>query len=125
MAAPVLTDQSDVKCSHQGKATAIPSQRKARAQSGTILLETDKHLVAGCSFMKGQMPSPCIRIEWSNGASKVSGGGTAEGKVLETKELSLDIPANADTAQAHAQTISTLIEKVAVEAAVAVRNAKP
>ena len=55
----------------------------------------------------------------------VSGGGTAEGKVLETKELSVDIPANADTAQAHAQTISTLIEKVAAEAAVAIRNAKP
>jgi len=46
-------------------------------------------------------------------------------KVLDTKELSVDIPANADTAQGHAQAISTLIEKVAAETAPMIRNAKP
>jgi len=45
--------------------------------------------------------------------------------VLDTKELSVDIPANADTAQGHAQAISTLIEKVAAETAPMIRNAKP
>lgn len=46
-------------------------------------------------------------------------------KVLDTRELSIDIPANADTAQGHAQAIATLIAKVASETAPMIRNAKP
>ncbi|MEP7101075.1 MAG: ABC-type transport auxiliary lipoprotein family protein [Burkholderiales bacterium] len=54
----------------------------------------------------------------------ISGPGVPA-KVLDTKELSVDIPASADTAQAYAQTISTLIEKVAAETAPMIRNARP
>jgi uncharacterized lipoprotein YmbA len=54
----------------------------------------------------------------------VSGGGMPP-KVLETKELSAEIPAGADTAQGHAQSISVLIQQVATEAALLVRSAKP
>lgn len=54
----------------------------------------------------------------------LSGGGSPAHE-LATRDIGVDIPANADTAQAHAQTISTLIEKVAAEAATLVRNAKP
>ena len=46
-------------------------------------------------------------------------------KLLGTKEIDLEIPASADTAQAHAQTITALIEKVAAEAAPLVRAARP
>ena len=38
--------------------------------AGKILLETDIHTVAGCAFMIGTKPSPCLRIEWKAGASK-------------------------------------------------------
>lgn len=54
----------------------------------------------------------------------LSGAG-APGRVLAEKEVALDIPSSADTAQAHAQTISSLIEKVAAEAAQLVRSARP
>ena len=54
----------------------------------------------------------------------LSGAGVPA-KVIDTKELSVEIPANADTAQGHAQAISTLIEKVAAETAPMIRNAKP
>ncbi|KQW40206.1 membrane integrity-associated transporter subunit PqiC [Rhizobacter sp. Root404] len=54
----------------------------------------------------------------------LSGAGTPA-KVLATRDLGVDIPSNADTPQGHAQTISTLIEKVAAEAATMVRAAKP
>ncbi len=54
----------------------------------------------------------------------LSGAGVPA-KVLDTKELSVDIPATADTVQGHAQAIATLIEKVAAETAPMIRNAKP
>lgn len=53
------------------------------------------------------------------------GGAGVPDKVLQTKEMSVDVPAAADTAQAHAQTISTLIERVAAEAAPMIRHARP
>ena len=54
----------------------------------------------------------------------LSGAGTPA-KVLATRDLAVDIASTADTAQGHAQTISTLIEKVGAEAAAMVRAAKP
>lgn len=67
----VLTDRSDVKCVHQAKATAIPSQTKVKAEGGLVLVSSDVHLVAGCPFMKGTQPSPCVQITWSGEATKV------------------------------------------------------
>ncbi len=43
------------------------------------MLETDIHSVAGCPFQipvgAGTKPSPCIRIEWSGGATQVQVNG--------------------------------------------------
>ncbi|HZT55589.1 MAG TPA: ABC-type transport auxiliary lipoprotein family protein [Burkholderiaceae bacterium] len=54
----------------------------------------------------------------------LSGAGVPA-KLLDTQALSVDIASNADTAQGHAQAITTLIEQVAAAAAPMVRGAKP
>ena len=54
----------------------------------------------------------------------LSGAGGSP-KPLQTQELAYDIPANADTAQAHAQTVATLIQQVAAAAAPLIRAANP
>ena len=54
----------------------------------------------------------------------LSGAGVPA-RELSTKDLSIEIPATADTAQAHAQAISALIGMVAAEAAPLVRAASP
>ena len=51
----------------------------------------------------------------------VSGGGVAP-KVLQTQELAYELPAGADTAQAQAETIATLIQQVAAATAPMVRG---
>lgn len=53
----------------------------------------------------------------------VSGAGTPA-KVLDVKELSVEIASSADTAQGHAQAITSLIEQIAGETAPMIRNAK-
>ncbi len=73
-----------------------------------------------------------VPMDYLRGAQKLQArahitlsGAGAPAKVLDSKDIAVDIPGNADTAQAHAQSISTLIEKVAAEAAPMIRNAKP
>jgi hypothetical protein len=72
MAGNVLTTASTIMCMHGGRATLITSNTKVFAQGAPALLETDVHPVVGCPFTVGPKYSPCVRIEWSAGAEKVS-----------------------------------------------------
>ena len=78
----------------------------------------DATVVVPMDFLRG------ARTLQARARITLSGGGLPA-RELSTKDLSVEIPANADTAQAHAQAISTLIEKVAAEAAPMIRNARP
>ena len=77
MGAFVLTVASTVQCMHGGSATAIPSNSKVMADNSPILVESDTHTVAGCSFNVSGSPMPCVTIAWSMGATKVKINGTA------------------------------------------------
>ena len=73
-----------------------------------------------------------VPMDYLRGAQKLqararitlSGPGVAP-KVLRTQELSYELPASADTAQAQAQVMATLIQQVAAAAAPLVRSARP
>jgi hypothetical protein len=74
MPGKVLTTAGTVQCPHGGQATLTTSNQKAGTLAGKILVEGDIHTVAGCAFMIGTKPSPCLRIEWSAGAVSVKAG---------------------------------------------------
>jgi hypothetical protein len=76
MPGKVLTTASTVQCPHGGQASLSTANAKASTTAGKILLESDIHTVAGCAFMIGTKPSPCLRIEWKAGASKVKANST-------------------------------------------------
>lgn len=72
-----------------------------------------------------------VPMDFQRGAQKLEAraritvsGAAMPTQVIDTKEFALDIASTADTAQGHAQTIATLIERVAAEAAPMIRNAK-
>ena len=93
MPGKVLTTGSQVMCPHGGNATLSTANAKASAASGKALLATDEHTVAGCAFMIGTKPSPCLQIKWSAGASKLTAGGTAV--LLESSSGTCYSPENA------------------------------
>ncbi len=72
----ILTTSSQVKCTHGGTASLTTSNTKMKVDNSPALLESDIHPVAGCPFMMGTKPSPCIRIEWTAGATLCKAGGT-------------------------------------------------
>jgi hypothetical protein len=71
MPGQVLTTASTIMCPHGGSAILMTSNARVTA-GAPVLLETDIHPVAGCPFVIGLKPSPCIRIQWQAGATRVN-----------------------------------------------------
>ncbi len=70
-----FTTASTITCPHGGQAILITANTRVSAAGTPLLLESDVHPVAGCPFTVGTKYQPCVRIEWSAGASKVTVNG--------------------------------------------------
>jgi hypothetical protein len=71
----LLTAASTMMCPHGGTATAVPSQSRAIVDA-PVLLVSDTFIIAGCPFVLGVIPSPCLTVQWVVGATRVQAGGT-------------------------------------------------
>lgn len=72
----ILTTASQVMCTHGGTATLTTSNTTAKVDNMPALLENDIHMVAGCPFtIPPAKPQPCIRIEWTLGATQCKSNG--------------------------------------------------
>ncbi|MFN0140315.1 MAG: hypothetical protein ACKVQW_09540 [Pyrinomonadaceae bacterium] len=74
----ILTTASQIMCMHGGTAILTTANTTVKVDNMPALVETDIHPVAGCAFtIPPGKPSPCIRIEWSMGATQVKANETA------------------------------------------------
>ncbi len=77
----ILTTGSTVLCTHGAPAVLTTANTTVMVDNMPALLESDVHAVSGCPFQipvgVGTKPSPCVRIQWSAGASQVQVNGTA------------------------------------------------
>lgn len=75
----ILTISSTILCMHGASAILTTSNSKLMVDNVPALIESDVHPVAGCPFQipvgAGTKPSPCIRIEWSAGATQLQVNG--------------------------------------------------
>jgi hypothetical protein len=53
---------------------AIPGQTQAVADA-PVLRMSDTCTIAGCAFMIGPVPSPCLTVQWVQAAARVQAGG--------------------------------------------------
>ncbi|HEX2254002.1 MAG TPA: hypothetical protein VHQ65_12100 [Thermoanaerobaculia bacterium] len=72
MAAPVLQLGCTVQCPHGGMATPVNSNTRVRLGGAFALLAADPWLVAGCPLNVAGAPHPCLTVEWSGAAQKVT-----------------------------------------------------
>jgi hypothetical protein len=70
----LLTASSIMMCPHGGMVTAIPAQTQAIADA-PVLTMSATCMVAGCAFVIGIVPSPCLTVQWVMGATRVQAGG--------------------------------------------------
>ena len=71
----LLTAASTMMCPHGGTVTAIPSNSRVIADA-PVLLMADTCMIAGCPFMIGPTPSPCMTVQWVVAATRTQVGGT-------------------------------------------------
>ena len=83
MGSAILQMGCTIQCPHGGQATPVPTNTKVKVDGSFALLSTDQFIVAGCTFqLPGPVPSPCMTVEWSMEATKVTIDGT--GPLLES-----------------------------------------
>jgi hypothetical protein len=56
---------AQVICPHAtGQVTAVPSSPRVLVNGQPVVTTADQFLVAGCVFMVGTKPQPCVRVQW-------------------------------------------------------------
>lgn len=70
MSAPLIQLGTTMMCPHGGQVLQIPSQSKVLANEQPVLLPTDAMTVAGCPFVIGIVPHPCVTVQWTAVATK-------------------------------------------------------
>jgi|SRR5579863_10333599 len=62
--AGLLTTSSVMMCPHGGTVSAISSNTSVMAGGDPILRASDTFLIAGCPFVIGIVPHPCMQVQW-------------------------------------------------------------
>jgi len=64
-----------VICSHGGQAMPTAPNPRVKVSSQPIVTQSTMHTVAGCPFVSGTNPLPCITASWVTAAIRVKAGG--------------------------------------------------
>ncbi|MBX3117498.1 MAG: hypothetical protein KF784_00415 [Fimbriimonadaceae bacterium] len=72
MPGPIYNVGATVICPHGGQVTPVPTSTRVLFSGTPAVLVPDTCTVAGCAFtLPGPKPSPCIRVQWLVGATRV------------------------------------------------------
>jgi hypothetical protein len=58
-------------CTHGIPATVVPTNTRVLVGGQPVTTMSDQYLIAGCPFMAGPVPMPCVRIQWLVPAMRV------------------------------------------------------
>jgi len=60
----LLTIASTLVCPHGGTVQIISSNTRVTAAGDFLARSTDTFIIAGCPFLIGIVPSPCLQVQW-------------------------------------------------------------
>ena len=80
MPGPVLHVGAGITCTHAGPVTPATSNGRVLVNGMPVVTFTDVFPVAGCPFQvpigTGTKPQPCVKIQWTVPAARVTVNGT-------------------------------------------------
>jgi len=62
--AGLLNTSSIMMCPHGGTVSAVSSNTRVKAAGDFVLRASDTFLIAGCAFVVGVVPHPCLQVQW-------------------------------------------------------------
>ena len=68
--AGLLTMSSVLMCPHGGTVTMISSNTQVMAGGDLVVRSSDTFMVAGCPFLIGMVPHPCVQVQWVQPAAR-------------------------------------------------------
>jgi hypothetical protein len=67
----LLTTASVLMCPHGASVMATTTNDKTKAAGDFILRASDAFSIAGCPFIVGVVPHPCVQVRWVQPAAQV------------------------------------------------------
>ena len=64
-----------VLCTHAGQAQPTASNPRVKVGGQPVTTQAAPYTVAGCPFVVGVVPSPCVTAQWVVAATRVRAGG--------------------------------------------------
>jgi hypothetical protein len=61
-----------VICPHSGQVTDMPSNTRVLVSGQPVATVADQFLVVGCPFTIGPSPAPCLTVQWTSPATRVT-----------------------------------------------------
>jgi hypothetical protein len=66
----LLNLSSMLMCPHGGTVTMITSNTQVIAGGDLVVRSSDTFLIAGCPFILGLVPHPCVQVQWVQPAAR-------------------------------------------------------
>jgi hypothetical protein len=66
----MLTASSVMMCPHGGTVQASPTSANVQIGGAPVLTASDVFIIAGCPFVIGIVPSPCLTVQWVQPAAQ-------------------------------------------------------
>jgi hypothetical protein len=67
----LLTAASVMTCPHGGTVQVVPATTNVQIGGAPVLTAADTFAVAGCPFLIGIVPYPCVTVQWVRPATRV------------------------------------------------------
>lgn len=58
-------------CPHAGQVSIVSTNARVLVSNQPVAMLNDTYLVAGCPFMVGNKPQPCVKVQWLVPAARV------------------------------------------------------
>jgi hypothetical protein len=66
----LLNTASTLMCPHGGSVQIVSSNTRTQVGGAFAALANDTFIVAGCAFVIGVVPSPCVQVMWVRPAAR-------------------------------------------------------
>lgn len=84
MPGPLFHVGAVAMCPHGGQVAVISSNARVSVSGLPVATLADQYLVAGCVFNIAGAPTPCLRVQWMTGATRVLVNGVPPVTALST-----------------------------------------